>query len=71
MEKYLKSTQTQIQAEARAKLFTPKKDNISYDLYLKTKKGDTYEGTVTTCFELQNVSSDFFIEFPHQHLALI
>lgn len=64
MDKYLKSSLTQVQAEARAKLFTPAKDNITYNLFLKAKKGDTYEGSVTASFELQNVTSDFFFEYP-------
>ena len=63
MDKYLKAALSQAQAQARAQLFTPSKDNISYSLFLKLKKGDTFEGYVTIKFHLQKTSPDLFLDF--------
>src|SRR3712207_3284027 len=63
MDKYLKSALSQVQAEKRAALFTNDRDNINYNLFLKLKKGETYDGVLTILFQLKSVSSDLFLDY--------
>ena len=63
VEKYLKSALSQVQAEKRASLFTPSKDNISYNVFLTCRKGEAFDGHATINFELNTVSDDLFLDF--------
>jgi aminopeptidase N len=49
-------------AELRFSHFA-KDPNISYDLFLKFHRGDTYQGQITSTFSLQKTSSDLFIDY--------
>jgi len=63
MEQYLKSSLSQEQAKLRVSCFSNSSDNLSYNVFLKLKKGDSYEGFSTTIFDLSSKIPNFFIEF--------
>lgn len=65
MDKYLKSALSLIQAETRTGHFTvfPDHPNITYTLFLKLKKGATYDGQVIVNFHLSKVSPNLFFDF--------
>lgn len=50
-------------ANTRFSHFTDKKDNISYDVFLKLQKGENYEGRATIQFELQKTSNEFYFDW--------
>jgi len=54
---------TQAKAESRFSHFANTPDNLSYNLFLKFHRGETYEGHVIAHFDLQKTSSDFFIDW--------
>jgi len=62
MQKYLKGSLGLAEAGSRFQLFNLGHD-ITYDLFLKIKKGDSYEGDVTVTFHLQQVNSNLFFDF--------
>jgi len=63
MDKYLRSALTTTQVDARTLHFVNSKDNIIYNLFLKMKKGDSYEGSVHIEVQLQKADSDLFIDY--------
>ena len=71
MDKYLKSALSQEQAEKRAQLFAPTKDNIDYNLFLICRKGDTFEGHLTITFDLKIVSQDLFLDYAGTTIDLV
>jgi len=63
MDKYLRSALTTAQVDARTLHFVNSPDNIKYNLFLKLKKGDTFEGSVHIEAQLQKADSDLFIDY--------
>ena len=66
---HVKSFLSHEQAIARFKNF--EKNSINYQVALKLKEGEAYEGDINIKFDLKDISKDIFLDYAGKHIKEI